>query len=113
MIELTIEAKDISRLEEQLKAHWIIQVAVRYFGITYQQAKIKTRHQDIMIPRRVAVYLIAKYTKLTLQEIADLFDQDHATVIQTKNEVENMCLTNYKGIRDHIDSIDVKLNLKY
>jgi chromosomal replication initiator protein len=49
----------------------------------------QSRHAHIAQARQIAIYLIKKHTKLSLEEIGDMFNRDHATVLYSIQVIEN------------------------
>lgn len=57
-------------------------------GITQFEMENKTRRREVVIARQIAMYLICKYTRLSLKSIGEMFGgRDHTTVIHSKNTV--------------------------
>ena len=67
--------------------HDILQTAVVVTGISIIQLKSRTRLRQVVYVRQVAVYLIQKYTSLTMLKTGRIFDRDHSTVIASMRRV--------------------------
>lgn len=76
----------------------IIQTAVVVTGISIIQLKSKTRLRQVVYVRQVAVYLIQKYTSLTMHKTGEIFDRDHSTVIASVRRVNEA----KKGFNDEL-----------
>lgn len=65
----------------QPKAAQIIGFVAARHGITVEQITGRRRQDYIVIPRHIAMCLLREELKLTLCNIAALFDRDHGTVM--------------------------------
>jgi chromosomal replication initiation ATPase DnaA len=68
---------------------YIIDAVCQYYGMTTEQIFKRSRARDILDPRRILTYLLRKDAQLNLKHIADMFAQDHTTVIHTCKTIEN------------------------
>lgn len=69
--------------------HDIIQTAVNITGTSLSELKSTTRIRHIVYVRQVAVYLIQKYTGLTMLKTGEIFNRDHSTVIASMRRVND------------------------
>jgi len=77
----------------------IIQAAAEVFGVTPEKMTGKSRQRDIVLARQVAMYAYKKnYPEKSFREIADLFEQNHATAMYAIKNVENL-ISVYKNLR--------------
>ncbi len=67
----------------------VIRTVTNLTGITQEKMSSRTRIRGIVDVRQVAMYLIDKYTRLTLSRTGQLFNRDHATVLHAKNRVKD------------------------
>lgn len=67
----------------------IPKVVAEHYGVTVEGLKSKGRTKAISEPRRLAAYLLRDRTILTLDEIGDLFNRDHTTIIYALRTVED------------------------
>ena len=77
-----------------------------YFGIDTNKVREKTRKQEIVEARQMAMYLAKQYTKSSLKTIGLHFGgRDHSTVIHAISTVENRLNTNtkYKRILSELE----------
>jgi chromosomal replication initiator protein len=66
----------------------------------------------MVIPRQVSAYLMKKFTKLSLKEIAEyLGKKDHSTVIHAVKKIETMLNQKDSRIKEDLDSIISLLNI--
>lgn len=71
-----------------------------YFGIDTNKVREKTRKQEIVEARQIAMYLSKKFTKSSLKTIGLHFGgRDHSTVIHAISTVEERMLTSPKHKR--------------
>ena len=72
---------------------YISESALKY-GITIDQLKLKTRKEPIAEARMYAMYLIRLNTKLTVNQIGDKYNKNHASVTHAKKTIQNRIDTN-------------------
>lgn len=104
-------AKDI--LKEQLQplplslsSENIQKRVSKYFDIKVPEMISKRRSREIVIPRQIAMFLIKKYTGLSLTEIGQRFGgKDHATVINSISRVEKM-IAEDMNIRNSVEALE-------
>jgi len=72
-----------------LTADTIQKVVSDFYGIKYQDMKMKKRTKDIALPRQIAMYLCKRLTDLSLGDIGKSFGgKDHATVIYACKQID-------------------------
>ncbi len=81
----------------------------QYFKISASELNSKSRARKYSEPRQIAMYLSKKYTKKTLQEIAQAFGgKDHSTVIHAIQKIEGAINAN-SSLKKHVDDIQILL----
>lgn len=71
----------------------IIRIVTDNTGITYEQMKTKSRKREFVESRQICMYLIHKYTKLSLRLIGLKFGgRDHSTVIHACQKVDDLMI---------------------
>ncbi len=81
----------------------------RYFEISQQDMLSKSRARKLVIPRQIAIYLVKKYTQLSLTDIGQHFGgKDHSTVIASINRVERM-MSEDIGVQDTVRALEKQL----
>lgn len=81
----------------------------QYFKISATELNSKSRARKYSEPRQIAMYLSKRYTKKTLQEIAQAFGgKDHSTVIHAIKKIESGIHTNVT-LKKHVEDIQVLL----
>jgi chromosomal replication initiator protein len=58
------------------------------FGVSVKDIVSRSRRQEVVRPRQIAIYLSRKYTDQPLQSIGKSFNRQHATAIHAINAVE-------------------------
>lgn len=71
---------------------FIIKTVLEYFRFTdIKDIAIKSRKRKFVYPRQVCMYLLCKYSKLTLETIGDMFGgRDHTTVMHAKDAIQDL-----------------------
>jgi len=59
-----------------------------HYGVSREEIVGPKRNKDIANARHVTVYLIRQITEMSLQNIAKIFDRDHATIMSSLRAVE-------------------------
>ena len=90
----------------------IINTVCRFYGITPEQLKAKTRKRRVVLPRQIACKLIRmKYPKMPLTAVGELLGGlDHATVLHSIKTV-NILMETDKRMRAEFKQIKTNLNL--
>ncbi|MBQ8166713.1 MAG: chromosomal replication initiator protein DnaA [Lachnospiraceae bacterium] len=104
--------KDIINKDANIKItpERIISVVCEHMNISEGDIKSKKRSQDIATARQIIMYLLRKYTVLSLKSVGNAVGgRDHTTVMNGCKRVEE----NYnkdEGFKNNIDTIIKKLN---
>jgi len=86
--------------QAQISIEVIQNCVCEYFGIDTNKVREKTRKQEIVEARQVAMYLSKKYTKSSLKTIGLQFGgRDHSTVIHAISTIEERLSTSPKHKR--------------
>jgi chromosomal replication initiator protein len=110
-----ISVKSVEEINEMLDAiskgsveDIIIDEVIGSYNVTFAELQRKSRKREYAEPRQVAMYLLAKYTTMTLKAIGDMFGgRDHSTVIHAQRAVErDLYSTVY---RDKVLNIENKI----
>lgn len=81
----------------------------QHFGVTVQSLVYHTRKRPTVDARHIAIYLVRKYSTLTLTEVAEHFGgRDHTTVIHAVHKIRDLLGNNIK-IKDHVRTIEYSL----
>ncbi len=73
---------------KQITLESIKKLVCKEFSVTEKQLLSKSRKQDIVRPRQMAMFLARKYTDLPLKQIGAGFNRYHATALYAMNTVE-------------------------
>ncbi len=83
----------------------------RYFDIRHEDMLSKSRARKLVVPRQIAMYLVKRYTDLSLTEIGSRFGgKDHATVINAINRVETL-MADDMNLRNNVEALEKQLQL--
>jgi chromosomal replication initiator protein len=67
----------------------IIKVVTKHYGLKIADIKSKSNSQQVVFPRKVAMYLLRRLAQLSYPEIGKLFnDKHHSTVMYAVNGIE-------------------------
>jgi len=58
----------------------VVQVVATFFGTTPAKLAAKTRRRDVLLPRKLAMYLCFKYTDASIAEIGRALGREHTSV---------------------------------
>jgi chromosomal replication initiator protein len=103
-------AKDVLRvvvndIRTPLTIEQIQKVVCEYFDIPIDLIRAKTRKQEVVLARQIAMYIAKEMTNSSLKTIGIHFGgRDHSTVIHACQAVEEFLKTNNKQ-KQHIDQI--------
>lgn len=78
----------------------IIKEVCEYFSLTRKQMMKRTRQREIVLARQISIYLIKKYSSLTLVSIAKIFKYDHTTIMHSIRSVMNLIDTKDNASED-------------
>lgn len=63
--------------------------AAKYYGVPADSLFVKSRKRKVVYPRQLAMSLLRKHTKLSFEEIGNIFGEDHSTVIYSCKVVKD------------------------
>lgn len=66
----------------------IIKAVCVYFNLDVEDIKGKRRKKEIVLPRRIAMFLCRELTTLSLQSIGTVFAKDHSTVLYSCDKLK-------------------------
>ena len=103
-------AKDVLRvvvndIRTPITIEQIQKIVCEYFDIPVDLIRAKTRKQEVVVARQIAMYIAKEMTNSSLKTIGIHFGgRDHSTVIHACQAVEEFLKTNNKH-KQHIDQI--------
>lgn len=75
----------------------IVEAVEKYFGITMERMKSKTRKREVVYARQICMYFICAKTNISLKTIGELFgERDHTTVIHSRDNIKNLIDVDFK-----------------
>jgi chromosomal replication initiator protein len=80
----------------------------RYFAVSLEALKGRSRHREVVVPRQVAMYLLKEDARLSAPDVGRLLLRDHTTVLHGVNAVASDIARNgpsrasVRGVREII-----------
>ncbi|MCR5323472.1 MAG: chromosomal replication initiator protein DnaA [Lachnospiraceae bacterium] len=96
---------------KSITPEFVIAVVAEHFNINTDEIMSRKRNSRVVIPRHIAMYIIRKYNNISQTEIGNIFNRDHASVINALNNVEAELSTN-RDFKANYENILKKLNLE-
>lgn len=92
-IDLELAARVVARLvgqsKKELTLEQILNAVCEKFHVKARDITSKSRRKEIVAPRQILMYLLKKYTPLSISQIGrDIGGRDHSTVIHACNMTE-------------------------
>jgi chromosomal replication initiator protein len=76
---------------QKIHADHIEKLVCEYYDIKVSAIKVPRRQRKLAFTRQVIMWLVRKYTKMTLSEIGARFNgKDHTTVIYAIRQIDNL-----------------------
>lgn len=76
-----------------------------YFGLSARQMNEKTNKRAYVLPRQVYMYLLYKYTGMTLREVGSMCSKDYSTVIYSNQTIADLMQTD-KVFKEKMKSLE-------
>ena len=90
------------------KAEMVLKIVLEYFNLTKEELLSKNRHQELVNPRHIAMYLVKLKTKLSDGEVAEFFDRDRTTVLHANQKIHSYIkIKNPESIINDIKNIEL------
>lgn len=100
----------LSSSNKKISSAQVIKVICDFFSIDKKDLLGKSRKQDLIVPRHIAVYLIRKNSNESFPLIGKIMGgKDHSTILHSFRKIENDLLTDESLKRD-IDEMQEILN---
>ncbi|MGD9300829.1 MAG: chromosomal replication initiator protein DnaA [Desulfobacterales bacterium] len=90
-IDLNLAAsvvKNIVRQRKRITIDVIKKIVCKYYNVSIEDVVSRSRKQNFVRPRQVAIYLARHYTDAPLQSIGKSFNRYHATALHSINCIE-------------------------
>ena len=81
--------KNIVRQRKRITIDVIKKMVCKYYNVTQEEIKSRSRKQNIVRPRQMAIYLARRFTDAPLQTIGKSFNRYHATALHSINCIES------------------------
>ena len=91
-----------------IRPETIQQLVANHFGITLNDMLGKCRSRQIADPRMVAMYLCRKLTRLSSNEVGELFGRTHANVLHAEKCIPEKCSAD-SALRRSINQLERQL----
>lgn len=73
----------------------IIEECAKYYSLTSEDLKGQSRSRNTALARQLAMFLIRRLTRYTLQDIGRFFEnRDHSTVVSSLSKIEDLLVKN-------------------
>lgn len=104
--------KNQGHVTERISSKTIFSAVTKYFEITTQDLKDKSRKREVVVPRQIAMYLMHSLTDISLVQIGELLGgRDHTTIMHGDEKIKKEVVTNQK-IQEDVKNIKSLLNLQ-
>jgi chromosomal replication initiator protein len=80
--------KNIVRQRKRITIDVIKKLVCKYYNVTPAEIMSRSRKQNLVRPRQMAIYLARRYTDAPLQTIGKSFNRYHATALHSINCIE-------------------------
>jgi chromosomal replication initiator protein len=102
---------DAGSQKVQTTADKIIDEVCKYFSITTEEIKSRSRKKEIVEPRMIAIYLIDEKISMPLSNIALIFGQkDHTSAMHARNKITMDIKNNVPRIKRAVEDISRLVN---
>jgi chromosomal replication initiator protein len=92
--------------DKEISVQFIIAVS-EYTDIPVLKIKSRSRKREILRARQLCIYIIRKYTGMSLKSIGEQFgDRDHTTVIHSLNTIKDLMDTKDPYVYDFFTQFD-------
>lgn len=107
----TVLRNVIASEKKDLTVEQIQRIVAEHFKVSENSLRAKTRKQEIVLPRQVAMYLAKNNTRASLKTIGLHFGgRDHSTIIHAVKTIEAAILED-ESLKIHINQLEKKLSL--
>ena len=105
---LLLDSKD--KVREEVTS-FIIDIVQLYYGLEDNYYKQRSRKQELVLARQVAMYLIRQHTTQSLLSIGRKFGRDHATALHSIKKIKDY-LWYHQEIKTQIKEIEQIIKFK-
>ena len=105
---ITVKLKDISETHAE-RRDFIMDIVSKYFGVSKEVMKCKSRKREIVYPRQVATYLIHVTTTIPLYDISVfLGGKEHTNALYSFQTIKDLMDTDEK-VRNDVEYLRNKI----
>jgi chromosomal replication initiator protein len=105
-------ARVVASHPSRIDAETVVELVCAAFGVTARDLRGRKRVARIAVPRKVAMYLVRKYTGASYPELGDSFGgRDHTTVLAAVRSVE-AAVTGGDALAARIEQIERKMDIR-
>lgn len=90
----------------------IIEAVEKYFGMTLPEMKRRRRKRKFVLSRQMIAFFLCRYTKLKVMDIAELLEQDHTTVIHSRETIKDLLFTGNSEATSAVEAIENEVHTK-
>lgn len=94
--------------QKNKQPEFIEKMVCQYYNEDYYTIRTTSRKRRLVICRQVVMFLLRKYTELTLTEIGSSFERDHTTVLYSCQTVQDLIDTDEQTRKD-VWTIETKI----
>ena len=85
----------------------ILESVAEHYDLDVEELFNKRRHQGVVLARHMSMFLMKKYTRMTLTAIAKIYKRDHTTIIHACRQIDNLLETD-PTVRQDMHSIEMR-----
>ena len=100
LIDRCITAVDPGNIPVDILIDRIIKQVSEFYGVSVDTLKSNKRTANVAHARHIAVYIIKKLTEKSYQDIGDIFNRDHTTIMSSCTKIETEIRTKKNIDRD-------------
>ena len=90
----------------------IANTVCEHYQVSFANVASKKKNAELVLPRQVIMYICREYTDSTYENVAHLLQKkDHSTIIHGVDKIKDDLVKNDE-LRDNVDNILQKLNIK-
>ena len=89
------------------KPEFIEKLVCDYYGKNTCEIRTNSRHASVVKCRQIIMYLMRKYTNMSVVELGKMFNRHHSIVIHSVDKVKNYILYNepFRTEMEHFENI--------
>lgn len=94
-----------SKLSIRITSKDIITMVCKTYGVEHEDLMKQCRQRELVFSRHLAMYLIRKFTNLSVIKIGKLFNRDHTSVLHAQKMIQNYIDTDSFNKREEIQQL--------